>query len=1009
MGTTAHCKSYTPGYYSRDMNEDSNSSSWSPFHRDKNLLNGHYYNGFVQRTVRDDYEGYEKDVLKQKMMEHEMVFKHQVYELHRLYRVQREMMEEAKRKELYNHHRSVEASSSSSIIPSQMSSDEVRNWHTSSFPLASPGCIRPSILGFEVIDSPLSCTKGHNSRANLVPYQNNCDLKERALIDSRPSKARKKLFDLQIPAEKYIVIEDEEQFQDTEMSNNLTNHTDGNHRLAPGNSIKKYIGGGTMNGLKDNSSSKIPMFADLNEPIQVEESDSPKFVDFSNRSACHEEIRGLDFSAKPKSQFIDLSRDTLQNSQCGSNNGNYCTSSESNKGSGRGWLSYMYDAGNRGTDANCIPKFHQSERFPTTSQKLPFMPGRPNQPRGILPNDFVKDEPWTEKNRSYEFSNRSHGHSNYNRSGSVVTSHLSNPYPWYNSSDVTNSWSPSVTSWAKPKPSSTQVALLHTGPSVISSETWSRDIDYKSSLNPGLRSKLSTASGFGEDSSASKELSTKLSSISYNNKKCAEIDIIASKHLRNHGPQDVPKDSDVMDSKSGKDLDLNVVLPIDLSNEDPLLPGIDISDGKKKLEDHFTALPWLRGKPVGNNVSMRKYSESGLLQASGNPLLQDETVKDPNFPFTRNLSAGSSICHVRENRESASAALDNGKLLGFSIFGKLCTSKNDSSSTSASVQSYPHNAVSTKNERKHRGFDINVACDLLDGEFDKQIVVEAISSEKGMDIKSNSFRNFDLNSCVSVDEDPLDSSLASNSRKVKIALEIDLEAPAVPETVEALCPGEKQFEVSLQLPLLKTEQQGDQFVRIAAEAIVSISSYSQDPRFECTNLDPSELPDPLTWFADVICSSAEDIERKLCKDKKGRNGRETETLRELDEYEIMTLQLTETREEDYMPEPFVPEIHNSEVGATSIPSRTRKGPARRGRMRKDFQRDVLPGLVSLSRHEVTEDLQTFGGLMRATGYQWHGAMARRNGTRSGTARGRRRCVVEPSPDVVVVPVRSAIH
>ncbi|KAK1349795.1 hypothetical protein POM88_054758 [Heracleum sosnowskyi] len=352
MGTTAHCESYTPGYYSRDMNEDSNSSSWSPFHRDKNLLTGHYYNGFVQRTVRDECAGYEKDVLKQKMMEHEMVFKNQVYELHRLYRVQREMMEEAKRKELYNHHRSVEASSSSSIVPSQMSSDEVRNWHSSSFPLASPSCIRSSILGSEVIDSPLSCIKVHNSQAGLVPYQNSCDLKERAL-DSRPSKARKKLFDLQIPAEKYIVIEDEEQFQDTEMSNTLTNPTNGNHRLAPGNSIKKYMGGGTISGLKNTSSGKIPMFADLNEPIQVEESDSPKFVDFSNRSACREEIRGLGFPAKPKSQFIDLSRDTLQNSQCGSSNGNYSTLSEANKGSGRGWLSYMHDAGNHGTDANC--------------------------------------------------------------------------------------------------------------------------------------------------------------------------------------------------------------------------------------------------------------------------------------------------------------------------------------------------------------------------------------------------------------------------------------------------------------------------------------------------------------------------------------------------------------------------------------------------------------------------------------------------------------------------------
>lgn len=104
-------------------------------------------------------------------------------------------MEEAKRKELYSHHRSIEASSSSSIVPSQMSSDEVRNWQTSSFPLASPGCIRPSILGSEVLDSPLSCMKVHNIQADLVPYQNSCDIKERALLDSRPSKVRKKLFD----------------------------------------------------------------------------------------------------------------------------------------------------------------------------------------------------------------------------------------------------------------------------------------------------------------------------------------------------------------------------------------------------------------------------------------------------------------------------------------------------------------------------------------------------------------------------------------------------------------------------------------------------------------------------------------------------------------------------------------------------------------------------------------------------------------------------------------------
>ncbi|KAK1362040.1 hypothetical protein POM88_046514 [Heracleum sosnowskyi] len=998
MGTKVHCKSHTPGYYSiRDMNGDSSSSIWSPFHGDKNLLNGQYFNGFIQRRVRDEYPEYEKDVLKQKMIEHEMVFKNQVCELHRVYRVQREMMEEAKRRELYHHHRSIDTSLSSSILPSQMPSDEVRARQTPSFPLGNPSCIRPPILGSEVSDSPSSCTKGHNSEADLVPCRNRCDQNELAFLDSRPSRVKKQLFDNQIPADKYIVTE-KEQFQDIEMSNTIIYPTSGNHRLLQGNSIKKYSGGGKTNDLRDTSSNlrpKIPMLADLNEPIQVEDYDSPKIVSFPGRSACNKEIRDLDSPAKPMPQFVDLSQDFLQNSQCGSSNGYFSNISETNKGNRKG-PSYMYEAGDRETDANCIPKFHHSEQLPAPSQQILFMPGKPNGHHGILLTDYAKEEPWTERSR-YEFPNRSCGHSNYNLSESILTSHISKPYQWHNSSNVANSLSHSVTSWGKPKSSLTEkVTSLHSMPS----ETSSRDVNGSSRLNPSFGSKNPTQNGFCQGSSlVSKEISTKLPSFGYNNLKCNEIDVVASKNLTHHGFKNVVMDLDVMESKSVKDLDLNVVLPIDSSNDESLPRSNDILDGKRKFEKHYPDLPWLRGKPVHNDVSTitREDFESSLLQASYNPLLKDERVQDPNPPSTRNLSAASSSCHVRVNGESAPAAINNGKLLGFPIFGNFCTSKNNASSTSASVQS-SRNGVSTKTEGNHRGFDMNVACDLMDDEFDKQIVGEAILSEKGDDTKFNNFRNIDLNSCVSEDEDILDSSLASTSGKGKLVFKIDLEAPALLNTAEALCPVEEQkHEVSPQSQLNKTDQQEDQVVRIAAEAIVAISSYSQGPHIESTNLECSELPDSLTWFADVIYSSAEELG---CKDYEGRNGREIETPRELDDYEAMTLQLTETREEDYMPEPFIPEISNlEEVGVTSVPSRTRKGPARRGRMRKDFQRDVLPGLVSLSRHEVTEDLQTFGGLMRATGHQWNGGTTRRNGTR-----GRRRCIIEPSPAMVVAPV-----
>lgn len=80
MGTKVQFKSYLAGGYNtmRDINEDSNSSSWPHFYGDKPLTNEQYYNNFTPRTVTDSYPAYDKDVLKQKMLEHEAIFKNQV-------------------------------------------------------------------------------------------------------------------------------------------------------------------------------------------------------------------------------------------------------------------------------------------------------------------------------------------------------------------------------------------------------------------------------------------------------------------------------------------------------------------------------------------------------------------------------------------------------------------------------------------------------------------------------------------------------------------------------------------------------------------------------------------------------------------------------------------------------------------------------------------------------------------------------------------------------------------
>lgn len=78
METQVHCKGYLPAYYSMSyVSEDLNNRL--PLHYgEKILTNAQYCNGFMSRTTIDLDPGYDKDVLKQKILEHEETFKNQV-------------------------------------------------------------------------------------------------------------------------------------------------------------------------------------------------------------------------------------------------------------------------------------------------------------------------------------------------------------------------------------------------------------------------------------------------------------------------------------------------------------------------------------------------------------------------------------------------------------------------------------------------------------------------------------------------------------------------------------------------------------------------------------------------------------------------------------------------------------------------------------------------------------------------------------------------------------------
>lgn len=119
-----------------------------------------------------------------------------------------------------------------------------------------------------------------------------------------------------------------------------------------------------------------------------------------------------------------------------------------------------------------------------------------------------------------------------------------------------------------------------------------------------------------------------------------------------------------------------------------------------------------------------------------------------------------------------------------------------------------------------------------------------------------------------------------------------------------------------------------------------------------THIHSKNLNSKLAWFADTVLS-AEDAE---------------------DSFEAMTLKLEEVKEEEYSKWSGPISRENSSEkksnAADSLLGMARRGQGKKRRQKRDFQKDVLPTLVSLSRNEVIEDLQKLEASMRKAGMPW---------------------------------------
>ncbi|KAF6171750.1 hypothetical protein GIB67_007271 [Kingdonia uniflora] len=927
MGTAVHCKTYSRAFHSmRDLNEDANNGNWPLYCGDSTLKNGPCYTSQSPSTTADGYLKYDKEVMRQTMLKQDAIFRDQVYQLHRIYRIQNDLTHELKRKELSNHHKP-EESLESSPLSSQMPFQDTQNmWRISGLPLmGTTTCTRPS-----------TSEADHMQGGSLPNHYGDC-LRDRKILESKSVKVPNKLFGLELPTRESLNNKEKEQ---NEQRKNIQ---------AP------LVAGCSEGGIKLSLSSGIDpswrcdttkvqnkrRFADLNEPIQVDEETASDPV------------------VKPYPEFQRLTSDFFQNSQKGKNNGTHLNVRpplEEEDKSRREWFSYRFEAGQSKSNLDFSPKSFYPEKFLKPSEPMQAESCKKAQnlpPFLLFPHS--KRGQWRERTCGNEISEACDSHSNNYFSEAAVGLHRHSSYPSVPQSDIISGSSP-VSSWMKQMSSLTQnpvavQALPCFKTSVPSSKT--SKLLFQSNEFIGDTRHMSSNSGsnssFGSEGTY---INGVFHGTHFEPPNASQVCFpSASEHVEG---------ANCMDGRSSKGNELNLAFRSRFQDGSSQQKDLMIIDGEGKNKDGLRGLPWLKANSASSNGLVKGragLNELGLNSSPGHPRHSTSKVDNGNIHssrFIQDISSASCSYMTESQRTETVDCRSSTKILGFSIYDSPLISKELSTLTSASKSlKYSSKAEEIQNK--------------------------------------GSINHINLNSCTT-EEDATSA--------VKILIEIDLEAPVVSETLENIPLAVKSVGNQLEIPVQShTELYPlEDCFRIAAEAIVMMSSTSSSaPNYieNATCYPSEEYPrNSLHLLAEVVSLNTD---TEVCGDHQ-------ETCDEFDYFEFMTLNLTDTTEKEYscgwVPEN--PEVEETGTGSGLLLARRRRGQARRGRQKRDFQRDILPGLVTLSRHEVTEDIQAFEELMRVTGHPWETRFGRRNGARSGRGRGRRR-LTSPVPEIVQQP------
>ncbi|CAI9757569.1 unnamed protein product [Fraxinus pennsylvanica] len=209
-----HCTSFVPVYYyARNLNAGANDFPWPVFNDDISQKNGRSYNISLPPCSADQYLGYDKEIMRQKMLEHEATFRLQVQELHRLYKRQKELMDEMQGREISTQHVQLHASESYPDLY-QVQSDTTRLVsHTPSWLFGNcSGSKLYSVTADSFQEPPFVAEKSVKGEAGPPLSKNRSTELEKQ--SSQSKRCDKKILDLELPADVYNDDKEVEQFEE---------------------------------------------------------------------------------------------------------------------------------------------------------------------------------------------------------------------------------------------------------------------------------------------------------------------------------------------------------------------------------------------------------------------------------------------------------------------------------------------------------------------------------------------------------------------------------------------------------------------------------------------------------------------------------------------------------------------------------------------------------------------------------------------------------------------------